>query len=134
MKGDEKSLEHVLNNLNSFSEAVSSALRAINTLKKRYAQYLSLPENESISEKKSDADWSYDKQKNSAQIDSIISQLQECMSQYSTDGVEPLIEDLEQYIPAGDLKLIKKYVDDLNFGAAGNELLKLTDKLKKDQP
>ncbi len=138
LEGDGKTIEHAQNNLEILSEALSSALNAINILKKRYAGYLKLPENENISVKSPDSGTTDSekldyKQKNMAEIDSIITRLQECMSQYSIDGVEPLIDALEQYIPTGDIKPIKKYVDDLNFGAAGNELLKLTDKLKNDQ-
>lgn len=122
--------EDASNTLALLSEAMDSALNEIYGLKIRYPDLLDpsaivysfsekTPAIESVPLKKGD-------------IESILIKLKECIEEYSPDGIEPLIEQLEQYISSELLRPIKKYVDDFDFGAAGNALSQMIIKLKKE--
>ncbi|MBF0111472.1 MAG: response regulator [Desulfamplus sp.] len=121
---DEQSIKDIKDALNNLSTSLSSALNAIESLKVKHGANA-----DNLSKNSEDI----------GKIDKIVDQLQESVEQYSTDGVEPLVEQLEALIKVQNfesmrepfksvginLKMVKKYIDDLDFGAANDELSKL---------
>ncbi|MBF0591506.1 MAG: response regulator [Nitrospirae bacterium] len=54
----------------------------------------------------------------------IITPMMQSFERYSPDEVEPLLLQLEQYVKPEQLRLIKKYVGELDFAAARHQTIK----------
>ncbi|MBF0229782.1 MAG: response regulator [Desulfamplus sp.] len=132
------SITDIKNTIPILSKSLENTLNEIELLKSKYLKksdqidvtdFAAETDEETLDEK-------VDKRKNIKNIDavrSIINQLKENIEQYSTDGIEPLLDDLEQHILPEHLKSIKKCVDDLDFGGAEKELEKLITRLETNQ-
>jgi CheY-like chemotaxis protein len=127
--GDLGKIRDIKNDTNLLETALNQASDAVNAIKTRYYESV---EKKSTSRPvhRQQSEENNLKPENMDEINRIISEMQGCIAEYSPDGIEPLIENLEQYLPPEYLKAIRKYVDDFNFGGAENELDKLITRLK----
>lgn len=91
----------------------------------------SVEASECIEKKSEKADiyFKHANMENIAKTNEIITRLQACIAQYSPDGIEPLIEQLQHYISSEHLKPIIKYINDFDFSSAENELNMIISKL-----
>jgi len=123
-------IEDARNAIGLLSENMENVLNAIDRLKIRYPEPLTPSEIVYSSSEKTSEITALSFKK--GDIESILIKLKECIEEYSPDGIEPLIEQLEQHISSELLRPIRKYVDDFDFGAAGNALSQMVIKLKKE--
>ncbi|MBF0573025.1 MAG: response regulator [Desulfamplus sp.] len=135
---DKSPIMDIKNTIPILSKSLENTLNEIELLKSKYlkkSDQIDVIDFEADTDEET-LDEKVDKRKNIKNIDairSIINQLKENIEQYSTDGIEPLLDSLEEHILPEHLKSIKKYVDDLDFGGAEKELEKLITRLETNQ-